>query len=266
NFSFYGLQPGKPTASLMYSWKLEGFDAGWSTPSTQKEVSYANLPPGNYNFLVRAGTKNGLWSSVESAQINIGAPWWLSTPAYLLYALLFILILALPFFLYKLGTMRRNKAEGSGLNKDIGAPLNTLLASIDNLSNEIDQKKKQRLRNIVVRLRELLEPVLKLQPALSNLSRPPKIESIVVRDYMNEMLKEMSSLLKEKDLEMIINDQFSLKYFYYDLVLLNRILMTTISNSIKYYLEKGKIIVNIIQTNRGDLKIQIADNGSGIPM
>src|SRR5690606_4424089 len=81
NFSFYGLQPGNPTASLMYSYKLEGFDAGWSGPSTQKEVSYANLPPGNYNFLVRAGTKSGNWSPVTGIAIEIATPWWLSTTA-----------------------------------------------------------------------------------------------------------------------------------------------------------------------------------------
>src|SRR5690606_26490751 len=94
----------------------------------------------------------------------------------------------------------------------------------------------------------------------------PKIERIVLRDYMNALVHDLSPVLKDKNLEIIVNDQWNLEYFYYDVKYLNQIFFNIISNSIKNSFEKGKIIVNLIQTNRGDLKIQIADNGSGIPL
>src|SRR5690606_32917156 len=222
NFSFYGLQPGNPTASLMYSYKLEGFDAGWSAPTTQTEVTYANLPPGNYNFLVRAGTKNGNWSPVTSVGIDISAPWWLSTPAYVLYALLLLLILAIPFLMFRMNRKRRNKEEVSSINNTVnqetGTSINMLLASLEDLSEEGEQHYKQRLKNIIGRIRQLLEPVFMLQPKRI---QDPKIERIVLRDYMNALVHDLSPVLKDKNLEIIVNDQWNLEYFYYDVKYLN---------------------------------------------
>src|SRR5690606_32197034 len=228
---------------------------------------YANLPPGNYNFLVRAVTSSGNWSPVTSVGIDISAPWWLSTPAYVLYALLLLLMLAIPFLLFRMNRKRRNKAVKSSIqnsvNQETGTSINTLLISLENISEEGDQQYKHRLKNIVGRLRKLLEPVFNLQPKRI---QDPKIEMIVVRDYMNALVHDLSPVLMEKNLEIIVNDQWNLEYFYYDVKYLNQIFFNIISNSIKNSFEKGKIIVNLIQTNRGDLKIQIADNGSGIPL
>ncbi len=269
HFSFYGMQPGQNNASLKYTWKLEGFDAGWSPPSSHNQVSYANLPPGEYTLLVRAGTLNGNWSPVAQTAINISSPWWVSTPAYLAYAAILILILGLPFFILRMNSKRRKKAARSSfyntLNQELGTPLNILLTSLDNLSDEEENKNKHRLKNIVSRLRELLEPVLNFQPVVTKRNKNPKIDRIVVTEYMAGLKKDLSPLLKEKDLEIIINDQWNLEYFYYDVTYLNKIFFNVISNSVRYSFERGKIIINLIQTNRGDLKVQIADNGSGLP-
>src|SRR5205085_3513328 len=40
--------------SLRYQYKLEGADNDWSPPSDQRLVTFANLQPGTYRFLVRA--------------------------------------------------------------------------------------------------------------------------------------------------------------------------------------------------------------------
>ncbi|MCD6467763.1 MAG: hypothetical protein J7L32_00395 [Thermoplasmata archaeon] len=44
---------------LMYSYKLEGYDADWSGWTLSKTVSYTNLPAGSYTFKVRAIDKAG---------------------------------------------------------------------------------------------------------------------------------------------------------------------------------------------------------------
>src|SRR5690606_5934762 len=100
---------------------------------------------------------------------------------------------------------------------------------------------------------------------ISKRNRNPRIDRIEVSEYMIGLKKDLAPLLKEKDLEIIINDQWNLDYFYYDVAYLNKIFFNIISNSVRYSFEGGKIIINLIQTNRGDLKVQIADNGSGLP-
>jgi hypothetical protein len=41
-------------AGTRYQYKLEGSDQDWSQPTTQGSVTFANVRPGGYRFLVRA--------------------------------------------------------------------------------------------------------------------------------------------------------------------------------------------------------------------
>lgn len=267
-FAFYGIQPGR-TTPLEYSWKLEGHDKQWSNPAAQTEVTYANLSPGNYKFLVKAGTSKGNWSPVKEIALNIKSPWWYSPGAVIGFGLLLILLLVTPFILSGYIRRKRMKEERSSLyknlNQEIGTPLALILNSLDNLSEEEEVKNQRRLKKISVRLKELLEPVLSFRPSAAKLSYP-RITKISIEAYMSNLVQDIQPLLKEKKLEIIVNDQWDKEFLYYDESYLNRIFFNIISNSVKYSFEGGKIIINLIQTNRGDLKVQVSDNGLGLPL
>lgn len=269
-FNFYGLQPGN-NKGLKYSWKLEGYDKEWTKPSGQNEVSYANLPPGNYTFLVKAGTLNGTWSPATAVTLDISSPWWASTPAYIAAVVLLLLLIGFPFVIIALYRKRRAKAARSSfynnLHQELGTPLTILMASLDDIANEEDQKNRNRIKNIISRLKELFEPVLDLRPVVETKNELlPQIQRIVVSNYLKDLQKDLAPLLRDKKLEIIINNQWNKEFFYYDIKYLNKIFFNIISNSVKYSFEDGKIIINLIQTNRGDLKVQIADNGLGLPV
>ena len=57
-FSFVGLNFASGDV-LRYQYKLEGTDGDWSAPTDQRVVTYANLAPADYKFLVRALDSNG---------------------------------------------------------------------------------------------------------------------------------------------------------------------------------------------------------------
>lgn len=49
----------------LFAYKLEGFDEDWvyaGQGSPQRNVTYSNLPPGKYTFMVKACNNNGRWS------------------------------------------------------------------------------------------------------------------------------------------------------------------------------------------------------------
>jgi streptogramin lyase len=52
---------------LRYQYWLEGADAGWSKPTDDQTVHYANLAPGNYRFAVRSITESGQISTGEAS-------------------------------------------------------------------------------------------------------------------------------------------------------------------------------------------------------
>lgn len=48
--------------SVKFRYLLENFDKTWSQPSSNNEVTYSNLPPGNYIFHVMATDNQGSWA------------------------------------------------------------------------------------------------------------------------------------------------------------------------------------------------------------
>lgn len=50
---------------IRYRYHLDGFDRGWSTPSTERTAVYTNLAPAHYVFHVLASDSNGRWSGPE---------------------------------------------------------------------------------------------------------------------------------------------------------------------------------------------------------
>jgi signal transduction histidine kinase/streptogramin lyase len=75
-FGFAALDYTAPELNL-YSWKLEGYDENWSAPAQKTEVSYMNLPPGDYVFRVRACNSDGVWNDEGlSIAVVIEPPWY----------------------------------------------------------------------------------------------------------------------------------------------------------------------------------------------
>ena len=70
-----------------YEYMLQGFDRTWAHGTTLPEATYANLPPGDYEFLLRPMGQTDKESTAH-LQITILPPWYLSFWAYLAYSLL----------------------------------------------------------------------------------------------------------------------------------------------------------------------------------
>jgi signal transduction histidine kinase len=88
--AFFGLafDSGGP---LRYQYRLEGADWGWSSPTDQRIVNYANLAPGRYRFLVQAISSDGTVSQTPATvDFTILRPvwqrWWFLGLAVLLAA------------------------------------------------------------------------------------------------------------------------------------------------------------------------------------
>jgi ligand-binding sensor domain-containing protein/signal transduction histidine kinase len=47
---------------ILFRYKLEGRDRDWQEVTNRRQVSYNDLPPGNYRFRVMASNNNGIWN------------------------------------------------------------------------------------------------------------------------------------------------------------------------------------------------------------
>lgn len=99
-FEFTALDFAAPEKSR-YMYQLEGLDEDWIDAGTNRQVTYTNLPAGEYTFRVRAANNDGVWST-RDAMIEfevLPAPWqtwW----AYLAYIVLLAAIAVFTFRAY----------------------------------------------------------------------------------------------------------------------------------------------------------------------
>ncbi|MRG44980.1 transcriptional regulator [Chitinophaga sp. SYP-B3965] len=84
----YGLQN-----NIEYSYQLEGYDPKWSAWSSRTEKDYTNLPDGEYTFNIKAHDNLGHESDTISYAFIVKPAWYKTIWAYMVYALLFLLLL-----------------------------------------------------------------------------------------------------------------------------------------------------------------------------
>lgn len=86
----------------IYAYTLQGFDKKWNYTAAP-EATYMNLPPGDYDFLVKGTNNDGIWGAPVALHIKVIPPIWKTGWAYLLYCLL---IIAIAFFVIRFFVLR----------------------------------------------------------------------------------------------------------------------------------------------------------------
>lgn len=87
--------------NIRYMYQLEGLEKKWNFLSDGNSVSYSNLPPGDYRFLVRAGNSNGVWSEPYAFRFTISHPFWSSWWFFIIVLLVLSFVAVSLTFLYR---------------------------------------------------------------------------------------------------------------------------------------------------------------------
>ena len=82
--------------TVNYQFKLDNFDQEWSPNYTQNSFTYANLPPGEFNFKVRASTDNNNWSEPATFSFKIDYPyyqkwWFIIVEGFLVFSVIYLI-------------------------------------------------------------------------------------------------------------------------------------------------------------------------------
>ena len=112
SFEFEALSFQVPE-KVRYQWKLEGLDKEWSPVSNKTEAIYANIPPGEYTFMVKAMNNDGIWNETPTTfSFRIRPPWWGTWYFFILMAILVLTTITLIFrFRIKLIEAKRQELE-----------------------------------------------------------------------------------------------------------------------------------------------------------
>lgn len=102
NLSFhYSVAAYDKYKEVNYQYKLEGFYDNWSNWSSQPEVSFKNLPYGEYTFRVRSRIGDDFSTNTATHEFLIRKPWYLSNPVILIYILISVTAALFTHSLYR---------------------------------------------------------------------------------------------------------------------------------------------------------------------
>jgi ligand-binding sensor domain-containing protein/signal transduction histidine kinase len=90
---------------------LRGFDRNWSVESSQRQVSYTNLPPGRYTFRVIACNNDGKWNESGASLVFELRPFFYQTIWFQVLVVLALLFLAVLAIRRRFRSLERHKHE-----------------------------------------------------------------------------------------------------------------------------------------------------------
>ncbi len=143
-FEFAALDYAAPDQN-QYAYMLEGFDPDWNyVDANNRKATYTDLPSGDYTFKVKGSNKYGVWNEQgKSLAIRVNPAPWFSWWAWLSYAVMFVLAVAL-FIKKKIQDSKKQAA--------------LLKVEVDNKTREL-KVQKQRVESLLVKKNELFSNV-----------------------------------------------------------------------------------------------------------
>ena len=269
---------------------LKGLENSWYTINEQNSVTFRNIPPGKYEFLVKARLHNQDWSEdTTSLRIHINPPLWLTWWAKLIYILITISIIYTIIHAYKkkidlesLYTLeKKNHEQEQELNQErlrfytnitheLRTPLTLILGPLEDMQKDTSLPTRQAQKLSVIhqsalRLLNLINQILEFRK-----TETQNKKLCVCKGNIAPLIHEIGLKYKELNQKKAIDFQIQIEKeempLFFDKEIITIILDNLISNAIKYT-EQGKITLSLYPTTRNGVtytEIKVSDTGYGI--
>lgn len=259
---------------LLYSWKLENFYDGWSTPEKDCVIQFTNLNPGKYTLKVRTVSSEDRRLVLEerSMDIIIEKPYWLSVWAILFYILVVIGIVA---FVFRIINLRKQRIASDekirffiNTAHDIRTPLTLIKAPLEELCEKENLTPAGR-NNTNTALRNV-NALLRLATNLINFERVDTYSGTLylseyeLSTYLNETINSFQPYADVKHITLTYESNFRFVNIWFDKDKMDSILKNLISNALKYTPEGGSVTIYAADSEES-WSVEVKDTGIGIP-
>jgi diguanylate cyclase (GGDEF)-like protein/PAS domain S-box-containing protein len=196
---------------MQYSYKLNGADSAWGSPTTSRAVSYPRISPGSYEFVVRARYPGGDWSSDAATHRFTVLPFFWQQPWFALAVFLIVIAALRAFMVYRTRNIEwlndTLRAQVMERTESIEKAHKKLLISNERLSKEIDARTELEMRfvnafenaPIGMGLLDAGGTLLDANPALKNMFWPALINrrfaETVADEYRERFVAQYEKLV-----------------------------------------------------------------------
>lgn len=270
-----------------YSYMMKGAEDKWYDTEGDDQVTFRNLSPGHYTFILRAKQKNQTWDDAVQEEITIVVhpPFWLTWWAKLLYLLIVTGIIFWFIRSYKhklelknsLFLSQRENIQKEELNEErlrffinvaheLRTPLTLILGPLEDLVGdkrlpEIYHKKVTTIQTSAERLRNLINDILEFRKTETQ-NRQLTVAKGNVGILVKDVGESFKSLNRNPDVAVRITVNPAIPAVYYDSEVYTTILNNLLSNAFKYT-QSGEICV-ILNSDADRLNLTVSDTGYGI--
>ena len=264
-------------AKINFKYRLKGFEQEWNEVGNQYQVTYMNLPDGQFTFEVMASNNDGVWNEVP-AQIGIRIdPFFYQSRLFFLVLGGFVLITAFIIYWIRIRVVEEKNKELSKLNEeldsfvysvshDLRAPLSSILGLINISKMEKDQAVlPSYLGKIETSVNKLDNFIKEIISYSRNVRLKVEVEEIDLRELIEEVLEGLAYMNTDDHIEISI-ESAGRSMIHSDKTRLLVVLNNILSNAFRYYksyINDSYIKVKIITTNTRAI-ITVEDNGIGI--
>lgn len=284
---------------IHFEYQLIGYDPDWiKTNSQRRFANYSNLPPGTYQFRIRAAYEGDVqYSPIREVKVVVHPPWFRSPIAFWVY---FILLIGLAYSVKSFVSWRiklRNDLRFERLEKEKQEEVNQLkLRFFTNVSHELRTPLmliKSPLERLVQRLDLPQDVQRQLDSIHANSARLLRlinqlldfrkqetghlklaVKKVQLRSFLTQIKESFDVIAEQRNIEFSLNLGENLPdHVWMDPDQMEKVFYNLIFNAFKFTPDYGKISIGAVLGSFGSEKeslipgvcFQVEDNGRGIP-
>lgn len=280
-----------------FRYRLKNYQQNWTEGNGSRLATYTKVPPGNYTFQLQVAPFNNQFGNTLELEIRVIPPIWMTTGFKIFVVVFIILVVGILFQIRVQQVKQRNawlqqkvneqttelreqnrkileiseqlhEADQSKLrfftniSHEFRTPLTLIIGHLENLSSDSKQAVNS-IRKNAVRLLKLINQLIdlrKMDQDQLNLS----VSEFELMSVLNETLDSFRSMADQKNIALRMDSTINELPVWLDMDKMEKILYNLLSNALKYS-PKGKSVFIKVEEQEAEFRIDIVDQGIGIP-
>lgn len=275
------------SSGLQVEYRMDGFDQNFITATGTDHITYTNLYPGNYTFIVRGLTPDDE-GRIPSAKVSIKViPPFYKTGWFLL--LCFCIALSIAIYLAKayttsirlrslLDSEKREKEYISQVNQDklrfftnisheFRTPLTLIDGQLELILQRSDLKPSVYTKIVSIyrnsqRLRRLVDEIIDIRKQEAGKLKLKISENDII-SFLKEMYVSFEEFARRKEIGFSLNVPEPPVMMKFDPVQMEKVFFNLLSNAFKFTREGGMISIDA-EDGDDSFTVRVTDNGAGI--
>ena len=248
----------------LYSWKLEGFDNGWTEPGYQHEVTYTNLNPGTYTFYVKGSNNDGVWNEKGNSIKIIIIPAWYQTWLFKIAVILLVAGGIYALYRYRLRQALKLQAIRNNIASDLHDEIGSTLSSISISSAVIKKMMNTNTPEVDGLLSQISSNTHNMMEAMSDIVWAVNTKNDSFNNIVNRMRAFAIEILEPENVLLNMNVSKALDHVALDMQQRKNLylLFKEAINNIAKYAACKNVWVDI-DMKGGKITMKIKDDGNG---